>query len=379
MASSSLLPSISVELPFFPTEVWIKIWDFIDFHTLQKKCTIVSKSWFEVIRNTPTLSGEMELKKTIEKEDGTLETLNADGIDSILSHWPMLKVLYAPGYETKNIQNAILTKKVNLKAHTLLERIIAKPDSQFFKGMGKWGEAKKIWLNPKNIQAPLKLEGIISLAIGVGFKPAKLRALGPKMKNLEELSVNTMEQSEKNSLSMLEIDSNDSEELDFILGMPMGQVEENPKLDWLSSFNNLRRLELLNGSFANWEYENLKEVKGTKVLQLTRCRIYGNVAEFLMELPPAETLILKNCNFSCDISSLNDILNSLKGMENLQFTGECGFHLGHSFDQKTISIRMLEVLDTIEENGWRESLWIIDKKFGISGSRQTSSCWKPPI
>ena len=34
----------------------------------------------------------MELKKTIEKEDGTLETLNADGIDSILSHWPMLKV-----------------------------------------------------------------------------------------------------------------------------------------------------------------------------------------------------------------------------------------------------------------------------------------------
>jgi len=379
MASSSLLPSISVELPFFPTEVWIKIWDFIDFHTLQKKCTIVSKSWFEVIRNTPTLSGEMELKKTIEKEDGTLETLNADGIDSILSHWPMLKVLYAPGYETKNIQNTILTKKVNLKAHTLLERIIAKPDSQFFKGMGKWGEAKKIWLNPKNIQAPLKLEGIISLAIGVGFKPDKLRALGPKMKNLEELSVNTMEQSEKNSLSMLEIDSDDSEELDFLLGMPMGQVEENPKLDWLSSFNNLRRLELLNGSFAKWEYENLKEVKGTKVLQLTRCRIYGNVAEFLMELPPAETLILKNCNFSCDISSLNDILNSLKGMENLQFTGECGFHLGHSFDQKTISIRMLEVLDTIEENGWRESLWIIDKKFGISGSRQTSSGWKPPM
>ena len=92
MASSPPLPLIPMELPFFPIEVWIKIWDFIDFHTLQKKCTIVSKSWFEVIRNTPTLSGEMELKKTIEKEDGTLETLDADGIDSILSHWPMLKV-----------------------------------------------------------------------------------------------------------------------------------------------------------------------------------------------------------------------------------------------------------------------------------------------
>ena len=108
MASSSPLPSIPVELPFFPIEVWIKIWDFIDFHTLQKKCTIVSKSWFEVIRNTPTLSGEMELKKTIEKEDGTLETLNADGIDSILSHWPMLKV------------TSLLTHDANIKKSLVL-------------------------------------------------------------------------------------------------------------------------------------------------------------------------------------------------------------------------------------------------------------------
>ena len=231
-----------------------------------------------------------------------------------------------------------------MKAHTLLERIIAKPDSQFFKGMGKWGEAKKIWLNPKNIQAPLKLDGIISLAIGIGFKPDKLKSLGPKMINLEELSVNTMDQIEKNSLSMLEIDSDDSEELDFLLGMPMGHVGENPKLDWISSFNNLRRLELLNGSFANWEYENLKEVKGTKVLQLTRCQIYGNVAEFLMELPPAETLILKNCSFTCNISSLNDMLNSLKGMKNLQFEGECGFHLDNTLDQETTGVRMLEGL-----------------------------------
>ena len=108
MASSLPLPSIPLELPFFPIEVWIKIWDFIDFHTLQKKCTIVSKSWFEVIRNTPTLSGEMELKKTIEKEDGTLETLNADGIDSILSHWPMLMV------------TSLLTHDANIKKSLVL-------------------------------------------------------------------------------------------------------------------------------------------------------------------------------------------------------------------------------------------------------------------
>jgi hypothetical protein len=36
-------------------------------------------------------------------------------------------------------------------------------------------------------------------------------------------------------------------------------------------------------------------------------------------------------------------------------------------------------MDTIEENGWKESLWIIDKKFGISGSRQSSSRYTPEM
>ena len=285
----------------------------------------------------------------------------------------LLKVLYAPGYETKNIQSAILTKKVNLKAHTLLERIIAKPDSQFFKGMGKWGEAKKIWLNPKNIQAPLKLEGIISLAIGVGFKPAKLKSLGPKMINLEELSVDTMEQWEKNSLEMLEIDSDDSDEMNFILGFPMGHDRDNPELDWLSSFNNLKRLEIRNGSFSMWEYENFKEVTGTKVLQLTRCKIYGNVVEFLMELPPAETLILKECNLNCNISSLNNMLNSLKGVKNLQFAGENGFHVDNTFDLETTKMKFSEGLNILRENGWEKSLWFIDKKFGMSARIPSAS------
>ena len=123
MASSSPLPSIPVELPFFPIEVWIKIWDFIDFHTLQKKCTIVSKSWFEVIRNTPTLSGEMELKKTIEKEDGTLETLNADGIDSILSHWPMLKVTSLLNAQCKHKEVFSTLVECLYKWHTFISRI----------------------------------------------------------------------------------------------------------------------------------------------------------------------------------------------------------------------------------------------------------------
>ena len=45
-----------------PREMWIEIWSFLDFKTLQKTCTLVSKTWFEEIRNSTKLSGEMTLK-----------------------------------------------------------------------------------------------------------------------------------------------------------------------------------------------------------------------------------------------------------------------------------------------------------------------------
>ena len=35
-----------------PQEVWILIWSFLDFKTLQKICIRVSKSWMEMIRSS---------------------------------------------------------------------------------------------------------------------------------------------------------------------------------------------------------------------------------------------------------------------------------------------------------------------------------------
>ena len=67
-----------------PTEIWIHIWSFLDFNTLQKICILVSKEWFCKIRNSATLSGEMILR---------LENRNAKDINNVLSLWPKLKVL----------------------------------------------------------------------------------------------------------------------------------------------------------------------------------------------------------------------------------------------------------------------------------------------
>ena len=70
MATSEFTPSFYVNTyceqePHeinLPREIWILIWSYLDFKTLQKTCTLVSKTWFLEIRNSTRLSGEMTLK-----------------------------------------------------------------------------------------------------------------------------------------------------------------------------------------------------------------------------------------------------------------------------------------------------------------------------
>ena len=62
---ASFLSLNSEDLLSLPIEVWVQIWSLLDFDTLQKKCTRVSKKWFQEIRDSPNLSGEMKLKTTL--------------------------------------------------------------------------------------------------------------------------------------------------------------------------------------------------------------------------------------------------------------------------------------------------------------------------
>ena len=50
-----------LEIVLMPEEILIRIWSFLDFDTLQKICVLVSKSWFDKIRNSMKLSGEFYL------------------------------------------------------------------------------------------------------------------------------------------------------------------------------------------------------------------------------------------------------------------------------------------------------------------------------
>ena len=133
-----------------PTEVWIHIWSFLDFETLQKICTLVSKKWLHEIRNSTRISGEMIL---------TLSNQDVKDINDALSRWPKLKVLYLSdcdcNYRSCNCNGSQLCKLVsywqkskkfilttdmlgiNLTEHALLRKVVVQKSMPLVE-LGDW-------------------------------------------------------------------------------------------------------------------------------------------------------------------------------------------------------------------------------------------------
>ena len=93
-----------------PTEIWIHIWSFLDFNTLQKICVLVSKEWFRTIRNSARLSGEIILR---------LENRNAKDINNVLSLWPKLKVLQLSDCKCESRLGKLVSHWEKLKASAI--------------------------------------------------------------------------------------------------------------------------------------------------------------------------------------------------------------------------------------------------------------------
>ena len=311
------------ELPLLPTEVWIKIWSFLDFNTLQKVCTRVSTKWFWDIRNSALLSGEMKLKRTIYNKKGKIKNLSDEDFNTLLSHWLKLKTLYLNGQEsTEKIKSDILSKKINFKANTLLERIVV--DETFYRGLDQdealkeFGNDKfsrritvqQIWIDPKTVKAndaPFNLENILYITINGSLKNENLKKIGSMLINLETLEI---------------VDANDT--LDF---------------EWISSFQNLKTLKIVQELFdenhlvANINYENLKKITALKNLQLS-CGLTGDIFQLLNKLQPGLKLSLRDCTLCYNISSLLDILNCLGKVKNLQIQSSIRFFLENDLEEE---------------------------------------------
>ena len=179
-----------------PTEVWIHIWSFLDFIDCQQMCTLVSKEWFNKIRNSARLSGEMIFK---------VENQNIKDINNALSRWPKLKVLHlfdcCPTNSSRlskllshweKLKEFTLTTDmfgIDVTEHALL-RIIVVRESMHIAELGDWGEATKVWFDPKN-WTPANLANVKNLTIYVDFFPkdVEMVKIGNVLGNVEELLI----------------------------------------------------------------------------------------------------------------------------------------------------------------------------------------------
>ena len=202
-----------------PQEVWIHVWSFLNFNNLQKTCTLVCKTWFDQIRNSSALSGELrifrsdtetqrfqEFRKFMSSgqidKNMVYETKKfefEDNAEAVLSRWPSLKLLYV------SIEKEI-EKFGSFPKHKLLEKIVLGRESPqnklLSKKLGSWGTVTQSWLNPKPLlnSAPgyhlrsnkqthtaKTLENVLSLSISPSSIPENFEEIAQKMINVESL------------------------------------------------------------------------------------------------------------------------------------------------------------------------------------------------
>ena len=143
---ASQLSSTEIEEIILPEEVWIMIWSYLDFKTVQKTCTRVKKSWLEMIRNSK-LSWEMKIRSHT-------DMLEVKDFDGILSHWMELRVIHF------KIEPDFARFCLSLKAHKSLEKImiLSGPglytEGSHYLDCTLWGSVSKNWIDPQHCLTP---------------------------------------------------------------------------------------------------------------------------------------------------------------------------------------------------------------------------------
>jgi hypothetical protein len=143
-----------------PGEILMKFWSYLDFDTVQKTCTRVSKSWLGMIRSSK-LSWEMKLRDT---RPGLLGVTD---FNAILSQWEDLRELHFSSEED------FAQFRFSLNSKKSLEKIVIPSMIEF---RTKWTSngfphlnvqtITKYWIDPKHLSTPLdEIKNVIELKI----------------------------------------------------------------------------------------------------------------------------------------------------------------------------------------------------------------------
>ena len=97
-----------LEVTIIPEEIWISIFEFFDFKTLQKVLTLVCSEWFRIIRQNLKFSSQLNVKPGTQLTD----------INSMLNSWTAIKVLQVEAEIQPQLKN------LDLKSCPDLEKVL---------------------------------------------------------------------------------------------------------------------------------------------------------------------------------------------------------------------------------------------------------------
>ena len=89
-----------------PEEIWIDVFSYFDFTTLQNVLTLVCKEWLRVIRNSFRLSGRLNVRPGTQLAD----------VNSMLKTWQEIKVL--------QVEKDVNFEHLNVKSCAKLEKVL---------------------------------------------------------------------------------------------------------------------------------------------------------------------------------------------------------------------------------------------------------------
>ena len=175
-----------IEVGIFPKEIWIMIWSYIDFKNLQKTCTLVSKSWLEMIRSSK-LSWEMKLRDTSVGPD----MLGVEDFNAMLSQWKELRELHFSS------EQDFAKFRMSLNSKKSLKKVVIPSWIEFYtKGLyvdhPLRGWVSIYWIDPKHLLTPAdEIKNVIQLQIyGKGIPEAfAIRQEDRDFTNLETLLI----------------------------------------------------------------------------------------------------------------------------------------------------------------------------------------------
>ena len=280
-----------------PKEMWIEIWSNLDFHTLQKICTLVSKDWKKYIRGSTKLSSEgiyLNLDSRRDTLPNGFELLKEVDINAVLASWPKLKILHVSNLDsisrfginliddshTSSLEKIIVAPKpgqqilgcipciqgvceiewgkcttpdfdrtfawLTSSKRYLNENQINGNDNQMDNDGNSFLQVEKFWLDPKNIMSPIKIENVIGYYFAP-FENADNDEFDAFWKKIRPMNIET-------------------------LYINLGDFNKPWNFDWIQSFRNLEKLIIKDVMMDDDDLSNvfdvLKKMNGMKKIQL---------------------------------------------------------------------------------------------------------------